>query len=162
MQTEIFKDIKDYELLYQISNFGNVKSLKRDKEKILKPSINTGGYLQVGLCKNGIKKTHDIHKLVAIHFLGHSPNGHELVINHKDFNKSNNSVHNLEIVTTRENTNKKHLKSSSKYTGVYWHKQKNKWASCIMINGKLKHLGLFIKEHDAYIMYQNKLKEITI
>jgi len=159
---EIFKDIFDYEGLYQISNLGRVKSLKCNREKILKLSFDTGGYSQVGLCENSIKKTRDVHKLVAIHFLNHTPCGFKLVVNHKDFNKLNNHVNNLEIVTNRVNCNKKHLKSTSKYTGVYWHKRKNKWASSIMINGKLKYLGLFINEEEASDVYQNKLKEITI
>ena len=93
-------------------------------------------------------------------FLGHEPNGHALVVNHIDFDKTNNHVSNLEIVTNRENTNQKHLKSSSKYIGVGWDKSRQKWVSRIRINGKLKQLGRFNTEIEAHITYQNKLKTL--
>ena len=108
---EQWVDIVGYEKLYQISNFGNVKSLKYGKIKLLKGAINNYGYRQVNLTKNKMVKSFKIHQLVAIHFLGHKPNGYESVINHIDFNRLNNTITNLEIITPRENTNKKHLKS---------------------------------------------------
>lgn len=92
---EIWKDIKGYEGLYEVSNLGRVKS----KRKILKP-IN-GEYLKVGLSKNGIQKTLYIHRLVAETFLGKS----NLQVNHKDEDKHNNNIENLEFVTHRENMN---------------------------------------------------------
>lgn len=168
---EIFKDIPNYEGLYQVSNLGNVKSLERQcnhwcgglrflKERILKKRIDANGYIQVYLSKNGIMKPFKVHQLVAIEFLNHIPCGYELVVNHKNFNKLDNRVENLEIITTRENTNKKHLKSSSKYIGVCWDKQRKKWIASITINGKLKYLGRFINEYDANLAYQNKLKTL--
>jgi hypothetical protein len=65
-------------------------------------------------------------------------------------------------VTSRANTNRKHLKSSSKYTGVSWHKSANKWMAYIQINDKRKYLGLFTDELSASLAYQNALKEIKI
>jgi len=92
---EIWKDIKGYEGLYQVSNLGRVKS----KRKILK-AIN-GEYLKVGLSKNGIQKTLYVHRLVAETFLGEN----KLQVNHKDEDKHNNNIENLEFVTHKENMN---------------------------------------------------------
>lgn len=92
---EIWKDIKGYEGLYQVSSLGRVKS----KRKILK-AIN-GEYLKVGLSKNGIQKTLYVHRLVAETFLGEN----KLQVNHKDEDKHNNNIENLEFVTHKENMN---------------------------------------------------------
>lgn len=165
---EIWKDIKNYEGLYQVSNFGNVRSLDRIvtckdskinnlKGKILNTSINNKGYKYTRFSKNGVVKTVHIHQLVAMNFLNHKPCGHKFVVNHINFDRTDNRVENLEIVTTRENTNRKHLKSSSKYTGVCWYKNYNKWYSNIRINGKKKHLGYFENEYDAHLAYQKAL-----
>ena len=103
---EEWKDIKGYEGIYQISNKGRVKSLgnnKTKKEKILRPrKIN--GYFSVRLCKKGEKpKEFNIHRLVAEHFI---PNPDNLpVVNHKDENKLNNNVENLEWCTVAYNVN---------------------------------------------------------
>ncbi len=158
--SEIFKAVKNYEGIYEVSNLGRVKSLKRKfvlKERILKSSDNGNGYLGVDLSKKAINKKRLIHQLVAESFLNHTPNGNKLVVNHIDFNKINNNINNLEIVTNRENSNLKHHKSSSKYTGVSWHKHAKKWSSNIWINGKLKHLGYFTNELEASQYYENAL-----
>jgi hypothetical protein len=157
---EIYKDVIGYEGIYKVSNLGNVKSLIGNNEKILKLCRNGSGYSTVNLHINSIMKTRTVHQLVAGAFLNHKPSRYELVINHKDFNRSNNNVDNLEIVTTRENANQKHLKSSSQYTGVSWDKNRNKWSSQIVINKKLKFLGRFINELDASKAYQKALKDL--
>ena len=103
---EIFKDIEGYEGLYQISNYGNVKSLgncKYKKDKILKYSKDKDGYLYVGLCKNGKHKYIKIHRLVAEAFI-ENPNNYQQV-NHKDEDKTNNHVTNLEWCTPKYNSN---------------------------------------------------------
>lgn len=157
---EEWKDILGYEGLYKVSNLGNIKSLKFQKEKVLKLQTNTKGYFIVNLYKNKKMKSHQIHQLVAIAFLNHVPCKMELVINHINFDKKDNKVSNLEIVTNRENSNRKHLKSTSKYTGVSFEKDRNKWLAQIKINGKRVLLGRFSNEIDASNAYQSKLKEI--
>lgn len=157
---EIWKTIKNY-TDYEVSNLGNIKSLKHGKERILKPALNSVGYFSVVLCKDFKTKTFQIHQLVAIEFLNHKQCGYELVINHIDFNKKNNRVENLEIVTARENSNLKHKKSSSKYTGVCWWTKQNRWVSQIVINKKRVFLGYFANEIDAHNAYQNKLNDLT-
>ena len=169
--TEIFKAIKGYEGIYQVSNFGRVKSLEREvkrvkgiktlKERILKTSVDNRGYFNVGLYKNREKKTRTVHQLVCESFLNHTPCGYKLIINHIDFNPLNNNVDNLEIISQRENTNRKHIKSSSIYTGVSWHKGSKKWQAYIAINGKLKYLGYFHCEIKASEAYQKELKIIN-
>lgn len=164
---EIWKDILGFEGKYQVSNLGRVKSLERLDPIgrkiggiILKQKPEKHGYCVVKLHANGTGKTTKVHKLVAIHFLDHTPCGWNLVVNHKDFNRTNNNVDNLEIVTNRENSNKKHISSSSEYVGVYWNKKNNKWKAQIQVNNRRKHLGSFINEYDAYLAYENKLKTI--
>jgi len=158
---EIWKIIEGFED-YEISNLGNVKSLKYGKEKILNKSINSQGYYCVCLSLNNKKYKKNIHQLLAVSFLNHTPNGYKLVINHIDFIRTNNKIENLEIVTQRKNANQKHLKSSSQYIGVSWAKHVNKWHAQIHINGKHKNLGYFINEIDAHNAYQKELLTIFI
>jgi hypothetical protein len=156
---EVFKNIPDYEDLYQVSNLGRVKSLKFGKERILKAGVDGHGYLKVCLNKNGKEKTKKVHQLVAIAFLNHIPNGHVLVVDHINNNRADNRLENLQIISQRENTSKEQ-RGSSKYTGVSWYKSRNKWMAYININGKLKNLGLFNCEEDAAYAYLLKLREI--
>ena len=101
---EIWKAIKDYEGKYEVSNLGRVKSLERTsrlnrkiKERILAPREHTGGYLRVQLSR----KDFYIHRLVAETFIPNPEN--KPMVNHKDGNKHNNCVDNLELVTHSEN-----------------------------------------------------------
>ena len=97
MKGEIWKDIEGYEGLYQVSNMGRVKSLnyrRTGKEEILEGLKNTWGYLYVQLSKDGKVKQCRINRLVAQAFL---PNPDNLpIINHKDEDKCNNHMDNLE------------------------------------------------------------------
>lgn len=102
---EIWKDIEGYEGWYSISNFGNVRRDKPEHNtfigKILKNSISPRGYITTTLTKNGIMKSFSVHSLVAKHFIGDRPE--DYTINHKDCNKTNNHIYNLEYVTHKEN-----------------------------------------------------------
>jgi len=97
---EIWKDIKGYEGKYQISNLGNVKSFFKGKERSLKPFL-TNGYFSIGLWDGQKRQTVLIHRLVAFAFIP-NPNGYK-EINHKDENKQNNNVDNLEWCTREYN-----------------------------------------------------------
>lgn len=102
---EIWKPIKKYEGLYEISSLGRVKSLNYNhtgKSKILKPALR-GGYLAVSLFKNNNLKTFPIHRLVAIAFIP-NPNNFSQV-NHKNEQKTQNYVTNLEWCTQKYNVN---------------------------------------------------------
>lgn len=156
---EVYKDVIGYEGIYQVSNLGNVKN---NKEKQLKLSKNSSNYLLAGLRINKVTKSIYVHQLVAQSFLNHNRCGHKLVVNHIDFDKTNNKLDNLEIITARENSNRKHLKSSSKYVGVSWHKRVNKWSCQIVINKKLKFLGYFKDELEASKAYQKELENLQL
>lgn len=98
---EIWKDIKEYEGLYQVSNLGRVKRVTTGR--ILKGRKNKAGYLLVGLCKSSVSSTKTLHRLVAQAFIPNPENKPE--VNHIDENKTNNMVFNLEWMTTKENIN---------------------------------------------------------
>lgn len=99
--TEVWKPVVGYEGLYEVSNKGNVVSLKRNMRTILSPSIKSNGYLQLCLYKKGKGKSLYVHRLVAESFLDRV-DGKEQV-NHLDEDKLNNSVENLEWCTSKEN-----------------------------------------------------------
>ncbi len=158
---EIFKDIQGYEGLYQVSNFGRVKSFKRNNSKTLKNCIDTNGYYFVNIYKNRIPKKIQIAHLVWDHFGNGKRNGRVLQVDHIDNNKLNNRIDNLQLLSARDNVSKGYIQNgniTSEYTGVY--KQNKKWIACVCINGKQKYLGSFNNEYDAYLAYQKRLKEI--
>jgi hypothetical protein len=173
MQEEIWKDIPNYEGLYQVSNLGRVKSLFRkiynknnefiytQKEIILKQSYDKSGYYRIALTNNSERKRFKIHQLVAMAFLGHKPCGFKLVVDHINDIKTDNRVENLQIVTSRYNTYKTQGKYSSQYKGVFLDKKRNKWIAKIIINNKQTHLGIFINEYDAHLAYEKKVSELN-
>lgn len=97
---EIWKEIDDR---YSISNLGRVKSNYANKERILKPYKNHYGYLMVDLRSPNNRKTISVHRLVAIAFIPNPNNLKE--VNHKDEDKTNNCVDNLEWCDTKYNCN---------------------------------------------------------
>ncbi len=108
---EVWKDIKGYEGMYQISNFGNVKSLERmvqngkrmyrRKERLLALSTKWNRRKEVSLSLDKVKSYFLVHRLVAFAFLGDPPPRYE--VNHKDGNPQNNVVDNLEWVSRSYN-----------------------------------------------------------
>jgi hypothetical protein len=180
---EIWKDIPDYEGIYQVSNLGNVKSLPKEwisakgvvvrkhNGIVLKKHKNRSGYYAISFTINKKPKTHLIHQLVAITFLNHKPNGHTLVIDHINDDKLDNRVENLQIVTHRFNTKKTQGKYSSIYKGVSINISKYKlksgdikiykyYLAVIKINKRTKYLGRYKDEYKAHLAYQNALKQV--
>ena len=160
MENEVWKDIPNFEGLYQVSNLGNVKSLKFNKIKVLKPGVDKFGYSNVNLYKSKKAKSYGVHRLVAMAFLNHIPCGINLVVDHINDNPKDNRLENLQVITHRENTYKTQGKYSSKYKGVNWSKKSNKWEVRIRINKNRLRLGYFTDEYEAHLVYENKLKEI--
>lgn len=168
MEVEIWKNIPEYEGYCQVSSLGRVKSLDRYikhnngierflKGRILIPTISKYGYLRIGLNKEGKSKILSVHQLVAIAFHKHTPCGHKVVVDHKDFNRQNNHKDNLRIITARENTNLKHIKSSSIHVGVSWKAKNKKWVAQIWVDAVKIHLGLFDSERKASKAYNEAL-----
>ena len=115
MNREKWKDVKGYEGLYQVSSSGAIKSIKRPraKERMLKVQNAKHGYQQVCLCKNGNKRFYLVHRLVADAFLPNLCNYPE--INHKDLNKQNNNVSNLEWCSAQYNVDYSNSKRVHQY-----------------------------------------------
>lgn len=105
---ELWRPIEDYEGIYEISNKGRVRSCavsnrwKNSKNLVLlKPRVNKYGYVSISLYKNGKGRTFNIHRLVAKAFIMNPIN--LPIVNHRDENRTNNSVHNLEWCTYKYN-----------------------------------------------------------
>lgn len=158
---EIWRDIKDYEGLYQVSNMGRVKSLGRwsnrqkngvsfpyfIKEKILKNRKIKGGYYIVGLCKDKISKDYRVSRLVAEAFIPNPDN--KLFVDHIDTNPLNNFSNNLRWVTQKENMNNPLtlVKMSNSHKGRTLSEETRKKLSEAN-KGKTTHmLGKFGKDH---------------
>lgn len=158
-QEEIWKDVPGYEGDYQASNLGRIKSLKKQKHLILKPTKNKNGYFYVNTCFKGIQKHIQVHKIIAITFLNHNTNGYKFVVDHKNNIKTDNRLCNLQIITSRENCSKDRTNKTSKYTGV--RKSNSKWRATIVINNKGINLGTFDTEKEAYEYYKKAVFSIN-
>jgi len=169
MENEIFLEIKDYENLYHISNFGNTKSLLKIRpcgkhkfvdriyeEKILKNFTDKRGYIYITLSKDGVSKKYLLHRLIAESFIENKNN--LPYDNHINGIKNDNRIENLEWVSARENnchySNLKKNKTSN-YIGVNFDLRTNKWRSQIQFDGKKVHLGYHTTQEEAY---QKRLK----
>lgn len=109
---EIYKDIAGFEDKYEVSSLGNVRN--KITGRLLKPGRTNRGYLFVNLCKDGISKFKSIHRLVAQAFLPNPDNKPQ--INHKDKNRSNNNVDNLEFCTSQYNVDYSVSKPVNQYS----------------------------------------------
>lgn len=101
----MWKPIQGFEGLYEVSDGGRVRSLRGKTPRILNINKTVAGYPHVGLVRLGESSKRrywfSVHRLVAAAFIGPCPEGY--VVNHKDENKANNVISNLEYVTFREN-----------------------------------------------------------
>jgi hypothetical protein len=158
VQEEEWRDIPNFVKLYQASNLGRIKSFHFKNLKIRIQS-DCRGYLIVGLTKEKVEYGFGIHQLVAMAFLGHVPCGNTIEVDHKNFKRSDNRLCNLRVITHRENADKKHLKSKSKYVGVGFCKKAKKWTAHIF-HKKLIYLGRFNDEKSAKKCYDDALKAI--
>ena len=143
---------------YMISSCGRVMNIQTFK--VLRPGINSSGYLSISLCSNGDVSTKTIHRLVAKPFL---LNLTDLpCVDHKNRNSLNNHLSNLRWCTRKENNQNmsKRKNTSSVYKGVYFDKALNKWRAQIKHNDQRIHLGLYDDEAEAGRAYDRKAIEL--
>lgn len=162
---EIWKDVIGYEGHYQISNMGNVCSIKYNQRKILKQYNHRQGYKMVRIYLNSKGRTIKVHRLVALAFINDNlENDYSLVVDHINDNKADNRLENLQLLTTRQNNIKqgRYSKGTSKYVGVYWHKTKMRFLSYIHIKNKKILVGTFKCEELANEARNKKLAEYGI
>jgi hypothetical protein len=151
-----FYPIKDYEEYYLINKNGEIKSKRKN---IIMKCKTDRGYLQICLRKDGIKKYYFLHRLLGIQFIP-NPNDYPC-IDHIDNNSLNNDLNNLRWITQSGNRRNSNYKNkSSKYRGVHWDNNAKKWRATIKIDGKKKHLGCFINEEEASLVYQKEYEKI--
>lgn len=142
---EIWKDIVGYEGLYQVSNFGNVKSLYFGRQKILKQCLGTNGYLFVNLYKDKNTIPVMIHRVVFEAFYG-IKSCRKYVIDHIDNNKQNNLITNLQYISIRLNSSKD-KKSKTGYPNIYFNS--GAYLVRMRVNNVKKTIGTFYTIEDA-------------
>lgn len=158
---EIWKKVIGFENLYEVSSEGRVRSTyKNGKTKILKQEKTYNGYLRVWLCKKGQKKRkYFVHRVVASAFI---PNpSHYPQVNHKDYDKTNNKVENLEWLTQKanslysaENARKSALNSRTPASGHHYiYKKGNRFIFSIIVKGK--YIGKAFQIIDEAIAYRD-------
>ena len=149
-----WKEIENYEDKYWVNSIGEVKN---KNDLILKQRDNGGGYLIVDLCKNGIKTTHSIGRLVGKAFV--APKHEEFTdIDHIDNDKYNNWVENLRWVNKSGNNRNRPSKNKTGFKGVY--ERRDLYIAQIRINKRKKHLGSFSTPELAHEAYMNKYEEL--
>ena len=158
---EELKVIEGYEYSYKITSYGRIWS--DITKKFLKKFKDRYGYLFVRLCKDGKAKFFQVHRLVALTFI--NGGGDEFQVNHKDGNKENNHVCNLEWCTSQENhshamiNNLKSVKDKNrKYHGIYHstsYRGNKRWVAQITIFGKQRNIGYFNTSIEAAKAYND-------
>ena len=115
---EEWRSVSGYRGHYIVSSIGRIFSLKGNRSKILKSSVDANGYVVVGLCRDGVSRSFKAHRIVAAAFLGNS----SLQVNHKNGVKTDNRVSNLEWATSRQNVIHSHA------MGLVPKGEKHRWA----------------------------------
>lgn len=168
---EIWIDIRGYEKMYQISNFGNVKSLDRisfNKEgyfknlkgNVLRQRLDSNGYYSVSLCKEGKVSVFRVHQLIAISFYNHVLS-RKMNVDHIDNVKTNNILSNIQVISARKNTSKDRLNKTG-CTGVYKCKKNNYYFAQIRIRGKRIHLGYSKEKQNLSLLYEKAINNLHV
>lgn len=165
-----YKDIEGYEGRYAVTEYGEVFAYTRMRlsknnvpivvwEHPLK-KVDHHGYDFVCLYKEGHRKFCSVHRLVANAFIGNPDNLPQ--VNHKDLNRKNNHVDNLEFVTCRDNMiwSSKMKTHTSNFVGVYFHKATRKWEAQYQIGKKKFHFGTHATQQEAHEAYIKGVEQL--
>jgi len=144
MTIEIWEPLNNF---YEISTLGRVKSKRKGKELILKSHTSPNGYEIVYVTGEGLPGYSTVHRLMAKAFLGLTEDNKHLVVNHKDGNKRNNSLDNLELCTQSHNLRAPHF---GKKRYVSFCNGTGKYRVFIRHNGKVNFFGNFLCIDQAY------------
>ena len=143
-------NIKEVKGFYNVSNFGRIYSYRY--KRLMSPTKDSRGYLQIPLSNDPFKKTIKMHMLVWDHFGEGKRNGRIFNIDHKDEVKTNNHISNLQVLSSRDNTIKS-LSKGGKIIGTYYKKDWDRWVSEIIVRGKRIYLGNFNSQQEGYQAY---------
>jgi hypothetical protein len=143
---------------YYINENGDIYSSYTKRN--LKPTVNSKGYLRVYLSNDNKQKNLLVHRLMAKYFLGADINNTSIQINHKDSNRQNNNVNNLELVDNRNNILHSKVDEDG-LIGSYDEKRK-KWRVQIYYNKKTYFIGRFNTKQEATDAYIEKAKELGL
>ena len=166
--TEVFKDLPGYEGIFKVSSFGRVWSCERPNKQgricggmLLSVLKMKSGYCRVQLTSNGIKLKKVVHILVCLTF--HPNRESKPMVNHKDFNKSNNFYLNLEWTTAMENS-LHYFQSISKTgrAGIHFHNKRQRFQGLILFKGKRHRIGDHRTFEQANEAYNKKLESLGI
>lgn len=151
IDNEQFREVKESNGRYYISNIGRLAKRYIDRDTIL-PGYNFKGYIKYSISNERNKRTIlGAHQLVAEAFLGHIRSGHEIVVDHINHDTLDNKVENLRLVTNIENSSNKKARKYNLPTGV----QKTKSGKYVAVTGKKKlRLGIFNTPEEASLAYQ--------
>lgn len=160
MIDEVWKPIKGYENIYFVSSKGDVMSLAKGKPMCLKQSLNKNGYKYVVLYKEGRWKGKPVHRIVAEEFLD-NPEG-KACVNHKDYNRKNNNIENLEWCTHKENVchSKSHMHGTRKCktnTGEHHISADKKGYFRVSVGGRAGRTIKIFKAIEDAIEYRNNV-----
>ena len=166
---EMWKDIKGYENLYQVSNLGRIRVLPKVVKckggatrttpgKIMETELNYNGYPSIRLVREGKRMRHRIHILVWEAFGTSERNGKKIVIDHIDNDKTNCRIDNLQLLSGRANVAKA-KKKVGRLTGAFFNGRK--WFSQVRTGKVCKYIGSFDSEQAAHNAYLKEIELIT-
>ena len=147
-----WKELKIDDCIYEISEYGDCRRKKQNGDYFYyKKTIQKDGYVSCGIKSS--------HVLCAMAFLNHIPNGHNIIVHHKDSNRQNNHYSNLELISQINNILNRNIEKTSMYDYVSFCNSTKRYKICMNAEGRVRYYGSFKNEDDAGKI-ANVLKEM--